>query len=34
MTGLNTIFIDDRDLFAHGFVVRQEGSRSHKAEVA
>ncbi len=22
MTGLNTIFIDDRDPFAHGFVVR------------
>jgi len=21
MTGLNTIFIDDRDPFAHGFVV-------------
>ncbi|TAN09209.1 MAG: hypothetical protein EPN45_07935, partial [Rhizobiaceae bacterium] len=21
-TGLNTIFIDDRDPFAHGFVVR------------
>jgi 4-hydroxyproline epimerase len=22
MTGYNTIFIDDRDPFAHGFVVR------------
>ncbi len=22
MTGLNTIFIDDRDPFAHGFVVK------------
>ena len=22
MTGINTIFIDDRDPFAHGFVVR------------
>jgi 4-hydroxyproline epimerase len=22
MTGVNTIFIDDRDPFAHGFVVR------------
>ncbi|TIO90594.1 MAG: hypothetical protein E5V85_04050, partial [Mesorhizobium sp.] len=21
MTGLNTIFIDDRDPFAHGFIV-------------
>ena len=22
MTGINTIFIDDRDPFAHGFVVK------------
>ncbi|TIW43785.1 MAG: hypothetical protein E5V72_16895, partial [Mesorhizobium sp.] len=22
MTGLNTIFIDDRDPFAHGFIVK------------
>ena len=27
MTGLNTIFIDDRDPFAHGFVVKLKSAR-------